>query len=63
MSRFADEHGAFDLDKSHIDYAAIQDPGHGNSPAGWTCVFIMMLAFVIGTIGVVANVRMALYIV
>ncbi|WP_157156106.1 MULTISPECIES: DUF6704 family protein [unclassified Diaminobutyricimonas] len=26
------------------------DPGHGNSPAAWTAVTIMLIAFVIGTI-------------
>lgn len=25
------------------------DPGHGNSPAAWTAVIIMLTAFVIGT--------------
>ncbi|WP_139417039.1 DUF6704 family protein [Agromyces laixinhei] len=28
----------------------IADPGHGNSPAAWTAVTIMLIAFVIGTI-------------
>jgi type III secretory pathway component EscR len=26
------------------------DPGHGNSPAAWTSVIIMLVAFTIGTI-------------
>ncbi|WP_111720017.1 DUF6704 family protein [Homoserinimonas sp. OAct 916] len=26
------------------------DPGHGNSPAAWTAVIIMLVAFIIGTI-------------
>jgi hypothetical protein len=26
------------------------DPGHGNSPAAWTAVIIMLVAFAIGTI-------------
>jgi small neutral amino acid transporter SnatA (MarC family) len=26
-------------------------PGHGNSPAAWTAVIIMIVAFVIGTFG------------
>lgn len=26
------------------------EPGHGNSPAAWTSVVIMLLAFLIGTI-------------
>lgn len=29
--------------------ADISDPGHGHSPAAWTAVIIMMVAFVIGT--------------
>jgi len=28
----------------------IADPGHGNSPAAWTAVIIMLVAFVIGTV-------------
>lgn len=30
---------------SHDD----SDPGHGNSPAAWTAVIIMLVAFTIGT--------------
>lgn len=26
------------------------DPGHGNSPASWTAVIIMLVAFAIGTL-------------
>jgi hypothetical protein len=26
------------------------DPGHGNSPAAWTAVIIMLIAFTIGTL-------------
>ena len=26
------------------------DPGHGNSPAAWTAVIIMLVAFAIGTV-------------
>ncbi|HEY9497900.1 MAG TPA: DUF6704 family protein [Terrimesophilobacter sp.] len=29
--------------------ADIGDPGHGNSPAAWVAVIIMLVAFVIGT--------------
>lgn len=25
------------------------DPGHGNSPAAWTAVIIMLIAFAVGT--------------
>lgn len=28
----------------------IADPGHGHSPAAWTAVVIMLLAFTLGTI-------------
>jgi hypothetical protein len=31
--------------------SAGSDPGHGNSPAAWTAVIIMIIAFVIGTFG------------
>lgn len=27
----------------------VRDPGHGNSPAAWTAVIIMLVAFTIGT--------------
>lgn len=27
-----------------------EDPGHGHSPAAWTSVTIMLIAFVIGTV-------------
>jgi membrane protein YdbS with pleckstrin-like domain len=29
----------------------ISDPGHGHSPAAWTAVIIMLIAFAIGTWG------------
>ena len=28
------------------------EPGHGNSPAAWTAVIIMLVAFTIGTVAV-----------
>lgn len=31
------------------------EPGHGNSPAAWTAVIIMLVAFVIGTIAFFLN--------
>lgn len=31
------------------------DPGHGNSPAAWTSVIIMLVAFTIGTVAFVFN--------
>lgn len=30
--------------------AESNEPGHGNSPAAWTAVVIMLVAFVIGTV-------------
>lgn len=30
--------------------SAENDPGHGNSPAAWTAVTIILLAFAIGTV-------------
>lgn len=30
---------------NHID-----EPGHGNSPAAWTAVVIMLVAFTVGTV-------------
>ncbi|MGV8969369.1 MAG: DUF6704 family protein [Microbacteriaceae bacterium] len=32
------------------------DPGHGNSPAAWTAVIIMLVAFAIGTTAFVLDV-------
>ncbi|WP_347345317.1 DUF6704 family protein [Microbacterium sp.] len=29
---------------------SIGDPGHGHSPAAWTAVIIMLVAFVLGTL-------------
>lgn len=28
----------------------LSDPGHGHSPAAWTAVIIMLLAFTVGTV-------------
>ncbi len=28
----------------------ISDPGHGNSPAAWTAVIVILIAFVVGTV-------------
>ena len=32
------------------------EPGHGNSPAAWTAVIVMLLAFAIGTVAFVLDV-------
>lgn len=34
---------------AHHEHAS-SDPGHGNSPAAWTAVIIMLVAFAIGTL-------------
>ncbi len=51
MSQSIARNGAADLDKSTIDYAAIADPGHGNSVAGWTGVIIMLIGICVGCVG------------
>lgn len=51
MSQSLARNGATDLDKSTIDYAAIADPGHGNSVAGWTGVIIILLGVCVGCVG------------
>ena len=33
------------------------DPGHGNSPAAWTSVTIMLIAFVIGAVAFFLDVQ------
>ncbi|WP_136706872.1 DUF6704 family protein [Agromyces sp. H66] len=33
------------------------DPGHGHSPAAWTAVTIMLIAFVIGTVAFFLDVQ------
>ncbi len=35
--------------------SSTSDPGHGNSPAAWTAVVIMLIAFVIGTVAFVVD--------
>lgn len=47
--------GAPDLDKSTIDYEAIQEPGHGHSVAGWTAVATATLGVILVTLGVVVG--------
>ena len=43
--------GTEDLDRSTIDYDSVQDPGHGNTVAGWTGVFIIMFGAIVATLG------------
>lgn len=33
------------------------DPGHGHSPAAWTAVIVMVIAFAIGTVAFFLNVQ------
>lgn len=40
----------------------IDDPGHGHSPAAWTAVTIMLLAFVVGTYFFVSHNSLGVYI-
>jgi uncharacterized RDD family membrane protein YckC len=39
----------------------ISDPGHGHSPAAWTAVIIMLIAFAIGTVGFWLDVPMIVW--
>lgn len=38
------------------------DPGHGNSPAAWTAVVIMLVAFSVGTIAFFFDVPIVVWI-
>lgn len=62
MSQSVARNGATDLDKSTIDYAAIADPGHGNSVAGWTGVIIMLVGVTIGCVGFTIHTAIITYI-
>ena len=42
-----------DLDRSAIDYDRIKDPGHGNTPAAWMGVFLMLVGSTILAFGIV----------
>ena len=50
-----------DLDRSAIDYDKIKDPGHGNTPAAWMGVFLMLLCSTILAIGLVIENQTMLY--
>ena len=50
-----------DLDRSAIDYDKIKDPGHGNTPAAWMGVFLMLLGSTILAIGLVIENQTMLY--
>lgn len=50
-----------DLDRSAIDYDKIKDPGHGNTPAAWMGVFLMLLGSTILAIGLVVENQTMLY--
>ncbi|MDN6528403.1 MAG: hypothetical protein L0K67_04900 [Brevibacterium sp.] len=62
MSQSVARNGATDLDKSTIDYAAIADPGHGNSVAGWTGVIIILIGVPIGCVGFTIHTAIITYI-
>ncbi len=53
--------GAPDLDRAAIDYEKIKDPGHGNTPAAWTGVFLMLLGGTILAFGFVLGVDILTY--
>jgi len=53
--------GAPDLDRDAIDYEAVKDPGHGNTPAAWTGVFLMLLGATILAIGFVLGTDIITY--
>lgn len=61
MTRSWDRNGAPDLDIASIDYAKIQDPGHGNTPAAWAVVAVILIGFVVGTVGVTIESMPVLY--
>lgn len=54
--------GAPDLDRDAIDYEKIKDPGHGNTPAAWTGVFLMLLGGTILAVGVVLGMDIITYV-
>lgn len=62
MSQSVARNGATDLDKSTIDYAAIADPGHGNSVAGWTGVIIILIGVTIGCVGFTIHTSIITYV-
>lgn len=37
------------------------DPGHGHSPAAWTAVIVMLLAFTIGTVAFFLDMPVVVY--
>lgn len=55
-------HGAPDLDRDAINYDLVKDPGHGNTPAAWMGVFLMLLGGTILAVGVVLESQMILYV-
>lgn len=42
--------------------AKMRDPHEGNTPAAWTAVVIMLIAFVVGTLGVCMGQMWMLYV-
>lgn len=62
MSQSLARNGATDLDKSTIDYAAIADPGHGNSVAGWTGVIIILIGVCVGCVGFTMHIPTIVYV-
>lgn len=50
-----------DLDRSAIDYDAVKDPGHGNTPAAWMGVFLMVVGGIVLSFGLVLEIAPVLY--
>lgn len=40
-------------DARHADADGVEHDNHGQTPAAWTAVIIVMLAFFVGTLGIV----------
>lgn len=51
MSKTKYRNGAPDLDKSSIDYEAIQDPGHMHSVGAWIGVILVFVGVAVAGIG------------
>ena len=54
-------YGAPDLDRDAINYDLVKDPGHGNTPAAWMGVFLMLVGAALLAIGVVVEVDVLVY--
>ncbi|GAA2008351.1 DUF6704 family protein [Brevibacterium samyangense] len=62
MSEITIRNVAPDLDRGSIDYAAVQDPGHGNSAGAWTTVLIILLGSTIATVAFLMDLPLVVWI-